>query len=257
MAEKSSKTAARKRLKKKLFHMGLSMAKPLLLWSALLLLADGCALTGLIRTCNDGGFLPVLFWVLFTALTTTILLLITGVIYQLCSFKAKVAFHLLEDIRGLLRQTERTIYHHLEARQEKDFRRTVHLALENIANDKEQQKELLMQLQALSLPSLEQSSSTTEKQESHLERLTNFLNQSVDTFVYLQQIYHQLQELGLTVKSNDQQKETGTNNSPDNKQDNSNDDDNHNDHNDEIILQELLTEVNRLQEQLEKLHLAK
>ena len=246
MAEKSSQTTAKKKLKKKVLHIGLSMIKPLLLWGALLVIADGGMLTGLIYTCNGGGFLPVLFWVLFTALTTTILLLITGVIFQLCSLKAKVAFHLLEDMRVLLRQTERTIYHHLQARQEKDFRRTVHLALEHIANDKEQQKELLSQLQALSLPSLEQSPSATEKQESHLERLTNFLNQSVDTFIYLQQIYHQLQELGLTSKGNHPQEETASNNTP-----------NNNKHNDEIILQELLTEVNRLQEQLEKIHLSK
>ena len=199
MAETDKKTTVKKHLKKKLFRLGLSQAKPLLLWGAFLLVADGCALAALMRTASDGGFLPVLFWILCTALTTAILLLITGVIYQLSSVKARAALHLLDDVKGAL-------HSHVQERQQREFRRAVRLTLDNIAKDTEQQKELLDRLQALNLPAAEQDDSLAANKESRLERLTRLLNQSVDALVYLEQIYEHLQAFSAAGenKNNDE-----------------------------------------------------
>ncbi len=250
MAETPATTTAKKKLKKKVFRLGLSMVKPLLLFGVLLLIADGCALAGFIHSYEVGGMAAALYGCLFTALTTALLLLISGVIYQLCSLKAKMALHLLEDMKGLLRKTEQTLHHHIQAKQEKDFRHTVRLALENMQTDTEEQKKILQQLRADSA-SLDSTAAepSPKEQVNRLERLSNFLNQSVDTFVYLQQIYQELQQLGLIPKRNSTPEKAEPNN-------NKNNHDNDNDK-DDIVLQEILTEINRLQEQLETIHLSK
>lgn len=234
-------TTAKKKLKKKLFRLGLSMAKPLLLLGALLLIADGGALKGLLYCYDQGGVAVILWAALFCSLTTAILLLIAGGIYQLCSLKARVAFHLLEDIKDLLHKTEQTLHNHLQERREKDFRRNVSLALENMHTDAETQKEILQQLQADSTASDNiTSESAPKEQASRLERVSNFLNQSVDTFIYLQQIYHQLQELGISPKGHSSQEGA----TPTDKEE-------------DALLQEILTEVNSLKERLEEIHAIK
>lgn len=241
MAENNTKITAKKKLKKKLFRLGLSMAKPLLWLGTLLLLADVGALTGLLYCYDQGGIAVILWASLFSALTTAILLLIAGVIYQIYSLKAKAALRLLEDMKDLLSKTEQTLHHHLQERREKDFRRNVSLALENMQADTETQKKILQQLQADNTSSDNTTPESSPKEQiSRLEKVSNFLNQSVDTFVYLQQIYHQLQELGISPKGHNSQEETAST-----------------DKEEDALLQEILTEVNSLKERLEEIHTTK
>lgn len=230
MTDNTDKTLAKKKLKKRLLRLGLSVLKPLLWLGALLLLADCAAFIGLFYTCGNGGFLPVLYLVLSCAFTTALLLVLVLLVYESYRIKTKLALHLLKDVKGLLGKTEQTLRRHLQTRQEKDFRQTVRLALENLSTDQTQQKELLDRLQALNLnlPAMEKDPAPASRQESRLERLTRFLNQSADTFAYLQQIYNQLQEFGISSK------ETAPS--------------------EDETLQAILTEVNRLREQLENLH---
>lgn len=120
MAENQPKTMVKKKLKKKLFHMGLSMVKPLLWLGAILLVADGGALAALLYTYETGGVAVTLWSSLFTALTTAFLLLTALALYRLCGLRAKVTLHLLADVKDLLIKTEQTIHHHLQERQEKE-----------------------------------------------------------------------------------------------------------------------------------------